>query len=243
MKGAVGAAALVASVWMATVFVKAQEQEIYIGPSPDTFIDTPPQPTNYLAKCLADPADKFSCAIAQTAQTDGGLESAIQGQFGAASYIPCEKTGGVCLELATLDLGDDHEPHRTDKLSSVDVTILFEYGSSTIRKTEDAKLAQLANALKDLLNASASFGIIGHTDSKGRDDYNCRLSLERARAVTKRFETLGISSSRLVTIGAGEYLLHNEADGEASENRRVGLTRLKKPAGIVIDRLTKLCKN
>jgi outer membrane protein OmpA-like peptidoglycan-associated protein len=118
---------------------------------------------------------------------------------------------------------------------------LFDFNSSTIPVIEASKLAQLAAALKAPLNATANFAIIGHADSTGSDSYNCLLSQKRTRTVAQRLAALGISRKRILTIGAGEYVLRNLADGKADENRRVGFARLKTRHGSIIHRLSKLC--
>lgn len=46
--------------------------------------------------------------------------------------------------------------------------------------------------------------IEGHTDSKGTEPYNQKLSERRAQAVFNYFVDKGISSSRMQTIGYGE---------------------------------------
>lgn len=235
-------AVAVAMLALAT-YTAAQEPEIYNGPSTDAPSPTSPAPKNHLAKCLADPDDVISCYIAQTAENDGGLESAIQGQMDTASYVTCEKASGVCLELATLDLLDEEQTKPVGKLASVDITILFDYDSSDIRPGEDAKLVQLTAAINNPLNVDAAFAVIGHTDSKGTKEYNCGLSLARAEAVVARFAELGVASEQLTAIGAGEHVLRNESDGEAGENRRVGFARFGESGRIVTDRLARLCEH
>ena len=77
------------------------------------------------------------------------------------------------------------------------------------------------------------FLIGGHTDAKGDDDYNQRLSERRASAV-KRFlkERFDIPDDTLVTAGYGEEQLKNESDPFAAENRRVQIVNLElKTAG------------
>ncbi len=222
---------------------RAQETEIFLGPSAEVQLPAS-TPVNYLARCLANPDDNVSCYLARTATTDGGLESVVNGQLEATSYVACEAQGGVCLELATLDLGENSgDDIDKQRLPSVDVTILFEYDSAAVQENEQAKLDQLARALKDPVNADARFAVIGHTDAKGDENYNCRLSRRRAQAVAEQLAALQFPASRTVAVGAGEFILKNADNGGADENRRVGFARIKEGPDEVMDRMTELCKD
>lgn len=77
------------------------------------------------------------------------------------------------------------------------------------------------------------FLVGGHTDAKGDNDYNQKLSERRAASV-KRFlkQKFDISDDTLVAVGYGEEQLKNASDPEASENRRVQIVNLeRKTAG------------
>ena len=200
-------------------------------------------PVNYLAKCLANPDDPIACEIARSAATDGGLESAVTGQMQTGAYVTCPVERGICLELATLDLGEGSDKvAAVERMPAVDIAIAFAYDSAVIAPTEAGKLIQLASALRDSANAGASFAVVGHTDAKGSDAYNCRLSRARAEAVATRLATLKVEPGRLSVIGAGEHVHRNEADGEAAENRRVGFARLGPDAEPMVQRLAALCR-
>ena len=65
--------------------------------------------------------------------------------------------------------------------------------------------------------------IIGHTDSKGSDEYNQGLSQRRSSAVATYLSGQGITSSRLSTKGMGETdpVASNETEDGRAQNRRV----------------------
>ena len=67
----------------------------------------------------------------------------------------------------------------------------------------------------------------GHTDAKGTDDYNQKLSERRAETV-KRFliDNYKVSPDLLVTSGYGKAGLKNSADPFAAENRRVEIVNM-----------------
>jgi outer membrane protein OmpA-like peptidoglycan-associated protein len=64
--------------------------------------------------------------------------------------------------------------------------------------------------------------ISGHTDSKGANDYNLKLSDNRAKAVVDYLIKAGIPASRLVYKGYGEEqpIATNETDEGRQLNRR-----------------------
>jgi outer membrane protein OmpA-like peptidoglycan-associated protein len=85
-------------------------------------------------------------------------------------------------------------------------------------RTNLEKLATVLNKYPD-----TNIEILGHTDDRGTDAYNQRLSERRANSATAYLRTLGISSSRLKTRGLGESdpKVSNDTDAGRAENRRV----------------------
>jgi outer membrane protein OmpA-like peptidoglycan-associated protein len=86
-------------------------------------------------------------------------------------------------------------------------------------------------ALNDLLKAileqnPAEIVIVGHTDERGADEYNLRVSETRARAVARFLTTNGIRA-KITTIGRGWHEPFMIDTGELSKsdvwalNRRV----------------------
>jgi outer membrane protein OmpA-like peptidoglycan-associated protein len=75
-------------------------------------------------------------------------------------------------------------------------------------------------------NPSVRVEIVGHTDSRGSDEYNQRLSERRAGTVRAYLESKGISANRLSASGRGESapVASNETDEGRAQNRRVELT-------------------
>ncbi|HEU4608302.1 MAG TPA: OmpA family protein, partial [Chitinophagaceae bacterium] len=65
-------------------------------------------------------------------------------------------------------------------------------------------------------------------DSKGSDDYNFRLSDDRARSVSAYIFSKGISPDRIISKGYGETkpVATNETDEGRQLNRRVEFTIL-----------------
>jgi outer membrane protein OmpA-like peptidoglycan-associated protein len=101
--------------------------------------------------------------------------------------------------------------------------LLFDYDQALLRDNAMASLRKLGALM--LRNPSARFRIEGHTDSFGADDYNLRLSQQRAESVRAWLaENLGIDPARIETRGLGKTRLLSPASGTVEEqqlNRRV----------------------
>lgn len=99
--------------------------------------------------------------------------------------------------------------------------ILFGFDKSDL--TNDAKdnLGKLVTVLNKY--PDTDIAIYGHTDSKGSDEYNQRLSERRAKAVADYLKSNSIAGSRLTTKGFGETQPKVAGDSEAAaaQNRRV----------------------
>lgn len=108
------------------------------------------------------------------------------------------------------------------QLPSVDLEITFAFNSAEIAPAALPTLALLGKAISDPRLAAATFVIAGHTDAKGRDDVNLRISQLRADAVKSFLVTnYGIDPKRLTARGFGETRLKNKTNPRADENRRV----------------------
>lgn len=102
----------------------------------------------------------------------------------------------------------------------------FEFDSAKLTSDSYETLDRVAASLKEWSEIEVEVG--GHTDSEGDDEYNRKLSQERAQAVRDYLVSKGVSSSRLTAKGYGES--HPVADNGTAEgrakNRRVELTKL-----------------
>ena len=94
-------------------------------------------------------------------------------------------------------------------------------------------LDKIVIALKN--NTSIKIEITAHTDSKGSDQDNLKLSEARAKAVYDHLVKNGIQASRLRSIGLGETKIINRckngiecSDIEHAINRRVEFKILSK---------------
>ena len=127
-----------------------------------------------------------------------------------------------------------------DNFASVGIEIMFDYDSVKIRSDQNPKLNQVASALSEPINAEISFALIGHTDAKGSDAYNCKLSKGRASSVVASLILAG-ATSELYAVGAGEFLLRDAKNPDSERNRRVTIVKLEKNAEQLLSAMTNLC--
>ena len=127
-----------------------------------------------------------------------------------------------------------------DHFVSVGIEIMFDYDSVKIRSDQNPKLNQVASALAEPINSEISFALIGHTDAKGSDAYNCKLSKGRASSVVASLIMAG-ATSKLYAVGAGEFLLRDAKDPDSARNRRVTIIKLEKNAEQLLSAMSNLC--
>ena len=99
--------------------------------------------------------------------------------------------------------------------------IFFDFDKATLRPESTNELERLTNLLK-VDAPTLKIEISGHTDSKGADDYNKKLSNSRAKAVVDYLISKGISADRLTSAGYGEEqpIATNDTDEGRQLNRR-----------------------
>ena len=71
-------------------------------------------------------------------------------------------------------------------------------------------------------NKNLKIELGGHTDNQGSEEYNQKLSLDRAKTVYEYLITKGISSNRLTYKGYGKTkpIATNDTEEGRAENRR-----------------------
>ncbi|MFQ5651390.1 MAG: OmpA family protein [bacterium] len=97
----------------------------------------------------------------------------------------------------------------------------------SLKETEREKLRTCANLIS--VDTSVKADIIGHTDSEGADDYNAKLSTQRAYNVREHLIELGVSERQIGDLlGRGEkellqtdYVGGDKKEQAARKNRRV----------------------
>lgn len=104
--------------------------------------------------------------------------------------------------------------------------VYFDTNKFNINAASQATLNKLIGVFKEYPDTNIL--VVGHTDSKGSDEYNMTLSKNRAYAVTNYLSQNGISQGRLTTNWFGETQpLHDNSTAEGrAKNRRVNVAIL-----------------
>src|SRR6185312_2627213 len=111
---------------------------------------------------------------------------------------------------------------------SIDLEIYFDFDSADIAAKAVPDLMNLGRALTNPELQGSVFLLGGHTDAKGGQEYNQRLSERRAQAVREfLIQNFRIAGDTLVAAGYGKEQLKSSADPFAAENRRVQVTNLQ----------------
>ena len=99
--------------------------------------------------------------------------------------------------------------------------INFDFNKATIRPESMGTLNMIVSILKD--NPELKFEIGGYTDSDGDDQYNLKLSEQRAKSVLDQLVSMGVDASRLSSKGYGENkpISDNTTPEGKANNRRV----------------------
>jgi outer membrane protein OmpA-like peptidoglycan-associated protein len=101
--------------------------------------------------------------------------------------------------------------------------ITFAFNRFDIQSQFQTTLDQVAQTLNAY--PSTMIDVLGHTDSVGGDEYNQRLSEQRAQAVASYLMARGVSQARIAIRGYGETMpiADNGSEAGRAANRRVEL--------------------
>lgn len=173
----------------------------------------------------------LASAVAPSVAEDMTAEEILSGLKAMASpsdgLVPLSSAEDI---IKTLRNSADSCASQSDvlhELSSVNLSISFDYKSAKIGQESFKQLKQLADALSNPELKSRKILIAGHTDAKGSKAYNLKLSNERANAVRTFLLALNPDiEDRLETVGCGFSILENPGDPLAAENRRVQVINL-----------------
>ncbi len=105
---------------------------------------------------------------------------------------------------------------------SVELEVLFDTDTAMVKSQYFPEIKKVAEFMTMFPSLKAV--IEGHTDSRGADDYNDRLSQRRADAVLRVLvDEYGIDEDRIIAVGYGESKPRADNHGEAGwqQNRRV----------------------
>jgi outer membrane protein OmpA-like peptidoglycan-associated protein len=141
------------------------------------------------------------------------------------------KAGNYTVEV-TVDDGRGHRDSATARtkislrfvMSDKKGRVLFDFDKADLKPAARQELQGVLQALKE--NPSLQTNIVGHTDSKGSDAYNMKLSQRRSNAVASYLAASGVARQTITTEARGERepIATNATATGRAQNRRVEIT-------------------
>ncbi len=116
---------------------------------------------------------------------------------------------------------------KTKKTIKALYTVHFQYRSTKLLPEDQKKLQKVAHYLQTHYYLVE---IQGHTDSKGSEKYNQKISLKRAREVAEKLIQLGVDKKtikKVIGYGESKPIATNKTDEGRRKNRRVEIYLLK----------------
>lgn len=180
--------------------------------------------------------DTTDAAIAKAEQSPGAkscpdkiAEAKALAKKGVETYWACHTAEGLAMLAQARRLAADAERCGpvTAKAVPKEVIILkgvnFAFDSSVLTPTSNDILDQWVTKIKS--DQTNRVEVAGHTDSRGSDAYNQKLSERRAQVVVDYFVAQGVPANRIKAVGYGQSrpIASNATDEGRAQNRRVEL--------------------
>ena len=177
-------------------------------------------------------------------EAGNGISSATDGSF--KIVLPYDKNYSIRatadhffaisenLNLDSLVKAGYKEIHKDLYLVPIEIgqvvrlnNVFFDFDKADLRSESYFELDRVVTLLKD--NPGIEIEMSAHTDSKGSDDYNLKLSDNRAGSVREYIVSKGINASRIISQGYGETkpVAPNDTEENRQMNRRVEFKILK----------------
>lgn len=178
-------------------------------------------------KQISDAEAKFVYQLEQ--ESDYNIVASQAGKFSQTENVSTKALDRSKTLYVTLKLG-------VNNLDAGAIFVLkninYDFDQSYIRADAGRILDNLLNVMSQ--NPTLKIELSAHTDSRGKDAYNMRLSQQRAEAAVMYLVGKGIERSRLVAKGYGETRLLNQcengmacSESDHQANRRTEIKVLK----------------
>lgn len=139
-------------------------------------------------------------------QTEAEPEVAVEAEVEITSYDRCTTQTSAFME---------------------NTSITYETASATLTSDSQSSLAKFADLIRDCVNSDRlQIEIGGHTDSQGSEEFNRKLSQQRAESVRAALVGLGIDQAAVTAKGFGEAepIASNDTSEGRALNRRTTFT-------------------
>ena len=110
--------------------------------------------------------------------------------------------------------------------------MLFDFNKYTLKPGAREKMAKVSGIL--LAYPGLKIQVEGHTDAVGSDEYNLKLSQQRADSVRDYLVAQGVPAGGVTAIGLGKAdpVATNDTAAGRQQNRRVELVVSGEPIGV-----------
>lgn len=146
------------------------------------------------------------------------IGAAVGGASGAAI--------GNYMDRQSRELEEDLEGAKVERVGegikiTFDSGILFDVNSYQLKDASKENIAELSEILQKYEDTNIMFS--GYTDNTGSEEYNQKLSEDRAKAVAEYAAFTGVEGDRMTIIGYGESdpVADNSTSTGRQQNRRV----------------------
>jgi outer membrane protein OmpA-like peptidoglycan-associated protein len=178
------------------------------------------------AQALAAQAerDKAAAETARAAAESARLAAQAEAQRAQAAAAQADRDRAALRDQLRQQLNLILETRETARGLIVNLSdVLFDTGRANLSGDAREKLARVTGVL--LSHPGLTIQVEGHTDSVGDEDYNQRLSENRADSVRTYLVTQGIPPATVGTAGFGESqpVASNDTVAGRQQNRRVEL--------------------
>ncbi|MBN1999289.1 OmpA family protein [candidate division KSB1 bacterium] len=165
---------------------------------------------------LRETVSKLEGELSQTKEQEAGLKSKLEAEKRKEERI--KRVEGLFKSSEAIVLREG-----TNLVLRL-VGLSFKSGKSEIEAQYFGLLSKVQRAIREF--PSAKIVIEGHTDSRGHDVANLKLSQQRAEAVESYLvANMGMDESRVTSVGFGKSkpIASNETEDGRSKNRRIDL--------------------
>jgi peptidoglycan-associated lipoprotein len=171
----------------------------------------------FLAACATPSSQKLTAAPTAPVSTASTTPA-------AATPAPSAAAAGTAQsQVATLDLSQSRQAAPNSFAARAQPYVYFDFDSAVVRS--EFKDSIDAHARQLLATPDKRLRIEGHTDERGGREYNLALGQQRADAVARSLELLGVPTARLEVVSFGEESPKAEGASEEAwaKNRRAAL--------------------
>lgn len=153
--------------------------------------------TKVIAEKMTDASGRYSFTLEEyqplkaTASSKGFFNNSVRFKGPADEYETIYTNPVICLQVI---------PEAAIKVENV----YYDFNKASLQPESFASLDELVQLLND--NPEMIIELSAHTDSKGTDEYNDKLSDARANSVVEYLISKGIDKNRLVAKGYGESM-------------------------------------